>query len=373
MKPIKALGKLFVNLMFTFAIALAFTASVSLFTDVEAIPAAIVLTAVVAIGQTAALSFSGIANHSGMAFMAIQREIWQTDIVEALFKDNQFLNFAVNEDQYVLQGKVVHIPNAGSRPGVKVNRTVVPATVTQRTDIDVTYSLDELTTDPVHIPNADMAELSYDKRQSVMADILSTIREVGADIMVYKWAASAANGGTIIRTTGSSAAAHLPSATGNRKLFTIKDLIAADKAMNKQNTPKQGRYAMFSADMLSQLKEELTATQYRDFTAGQDIANGIVGKMYGFNILERATTATYTHGTPATLKAYGAAAATTDCDSVICWQVNSVARAMGDVKFFEDTDNPLFYGNIYSALLRLGGRVRRNDGYGVVSIVQDNA
>ena len=79
--------------------------------------------------------------------MAIQKEIWTKYIQENLFKDNEFLNYAFNADQYVLEGKVVHIPNAGSTANVVKNRTTLPATVIQRADVDITYSIDEFTTD----------------------------------------------------------------------------------------------------------------------------------------------------------------------------------------------------------------------------------
>lgn len=41
------------------------------------------------------------------------------------------------------------------------------------------------------------------------------------------------------------------------------------------------------------------------------------------------------------------------------------------MKFFEDEGNPQYYGDIYSALVRMGGRIRREDQKGVVAIVQD--
>ena len=77
--------------------------------------------------------------------------------------------FAMNADSFVLAGKVVHIPNAGNKPGVQKNRSSLPATITQRTDIDITFPLDEFTSDPVKITNAEKYELSYDKRESVIS------------------------------------------------------------------------------------------------------------------------------------------------------------------------------------------------------------
>ena len=45
--------------------------------------------------------------------MAVEREIWEGDIVEKLYAENPHLSLCVNADQYVLAGKVVHIPQAG--------------------------------------------------------------------------------------------------------------------------------------------------------------------------------------------------------------------------------------------------------------------
>ena len=66
--------------------------------------------------------------------MAIEVEIWRGDIVEALYKDNAFLSRAVNADEYVLSGKVVHIPQAGSASGVEKNLASRPATINKLTD-----------------------------------------------------------------------------------------------------------------------------------------------------------------------------------------------------------------------------------------------
>src|SRR6188474_2421936 len=144
--------------------------------------------------------------------MAIQKEIWTNHIQENLFKDNEFLNYAFNADQYVLQGKVVHIPNAGSSPSVVKNRSSLPATVTQRTDIDITYAIDEFTSDPILIPNADTIELAYDKLSSALSDSEAALRQLVADWMLYNWRAE--NASSIVRTTGANVTAHLPSATG---------------------------------------------------------------------------------------------------------------------------------------------------------------
>lgn len=47
-----------------------------------------------------------------------------------------------------------------------------------------------------------------------------------------------------------------------------------------------------------------------------------------------------------------------------------VEAAIGQIKMFDDVNNPLYYGDIYSALVRAGGRARWSDGKGIVPIVQ---
>lgn len=100
--------------------------------------------------------------------MAIQREIWLNAIVEGLFASNSFMSKAFNADEYVNAGKTVHIPQAGRASIVVKNRKKKPADVGEREDADLTFALDEFTTDPITIPHAETVELSYDKRESVL-------------------------------------------------------------------------------------------------------------------------------------------------------------------------------------------------------------
>ena len=323
---------------------------------------------VAAIGITTGLSL--IKTGTNGLQMAIQKEIWQNDIIEALWANNAFLNFATNADQYVLAGKVVHIPQAGTSVSATTNRSSLPATVTTRTDTEINYSLDEITTDPILISNADTIEVSYDKRNSVLQDSKTAIAEAAALNILFKWNPTNSTG-TILRTTGSAVAAHTDSGTGNRKAFTVADVKAASKAMNKQNIPTTDRYMMLDADMYDQLQADLTATQYRDFSAALNPATGIVGQLYGFQIMMRSSVARYTNATPPVPVAWSANGAATHNAAALAWHKGSVERALGMVNFFEQLKAPTYYGDIYSALVRVGGRIRRSDAKGIIAIVQE--
>lgn len=304
---------------------------------------------------------------SGLALMAIQAEVWQNHIEGNLFKDNEFLLTATDAGQYVMQGKVVHIPQAGSLPLIEKNRSTLPATASERTDTDVTYQLDAYSTDPILIRNAETFELSYSKRDSAIGEHEAALRQRIADEILIKWAPTAV--GSVVRTGGDDVPTHVTGTTGTRKALTTADLKAAQLAMNKQNISKYERYALLSADMYDQLIESLGETQYRDFSEAIDPKTGVLGVLYGFKIMQRADVVVYNVDAD-TVNAYGAAAAATDNDAVLCWQKDAVERALGSINFFERANDPLYYGDVYSFEVRMGGRKRRNDEKGIVAIVQ---
>lgn len=300
--------------------------------------------------------------------MAVQKEIWSGDIVEGIYAANPHLAFAVNADQFVLAGKVVHIPQAGAAPAVTRNRAVFPAVAVRRTDTDITYNLDEYSSDPVHITNAESVEASYSKRDSVLRETKNALAEaIGVD-MIYKWIPT---GVTIIRTTGASyeqiVAAHLDDATGYRRAITRADVKKAAKQFNKWGIPTEGRYIMLDAEMYGQFTDSLTANEHRDFVTGFDSATGLVGKLDSFNFLMRSEVARLL--ADAAVEP-GTAGAATHCGAAIAWHKDMVERALGENKFFEDLDSAQNYGDIYSALVRMGGRSRRSDKKGVLLIGQ---
>lgn len=333
-------------------------------------------------------SMIGYSSVGGLK-MAVEPEIWENDIVGNLFKDNEFLLKSVDESQYVVGGTVVHIPQAGAPSKAQRNRTSLPAQITQRQDTDVTYPLDEITTDPRFIPNADTVQLSYDKRQSVLMEDQRYINELMADCMLYNWRPE-----FYIKTTGTASSDNTIHGTGNRKGLTYDDFVIAKTIFNRWNMPKQGRYVILDTEMYRQLCENVKSLSSEHITAVYDPVTGQLRKLEGFEIFERSTvllasatsTLTLVPGTRyykfsgenslytpeqyIAIEDGSSAAATTSSLAGLFWCDMAVARAVGQVKMFEDLNNPTYYGDIYSFLLRCGGRARRGDGKGVLGIVQ---
>lgn len=299
--------------------------------------------------------------------MAVQSEVWVRYIMNRLWKDNQFLVKAFNDDQYVLGNKIVHIPQPGSKPVIDKNNAAFPVAAVQRTDTDVVYTLDKYTSRPTHIEKADMQEISYDKIESVFGDHAGELVEVISDDMIIKWLTGLA-AGSIVRTTGAATAVKVTGQTTTRLAMKHQDLKAAKLKMDLQNVPANDRFALLEANMADELFDSLSDSQYRDFSQYVNAKEGIIGRLYGFDIFVRSKTAISTAALA--IEALGASVDATDHVASLAWQKNSVTRAIGEKMFFEDKENPLYYGDIYSALVRAGGRRRRSDDAGVVAIIQ---
>lgn len=322
-------------------------------------------------------TFLNTVKMQGLSLMAVQVEIWEKDIEEAIFKDNAFITFAFRADEYV-NGRAVHIPQSGGAGGVSKNRAFAAggATVRKRTDTDVLYLIDEFTTDPVVITNAETVELSYDKRQSVLGEDKNNLIQRIAEEMLYNWlhdqnAGTALPVGSIIRTTGPIAPATAPGATGYRFSASLTDLQAAQTFLINQNRWFDGQMAaLYPANMRAQTfpADSIIAATYAQNLTEDERRSGIVAKAQGFNIMTRSTSVIL--DSAGVIKAPGAAGAAGDCQATLCWYKLAVETAFGEVKMFDQYGNPVYYGDLFSFLARMGGRPRRGGYEGIVLLAQ---
>ena len=295
--------------------------------------------------------------------MALNVEIWKREIVNGLFADNSFAANSVDDSAYV-NAKTVHVPNAGSPSGVVKDRSELPATITTRTDYDLTYSMSEFTTNPIRISNVEKVELSYDKRNSILAMDRAALIEAVHESLIRDWADGIT---TKIVTTGASVSPTVSSATGNRKAFTKADVLSVAYQFDKQNIPSAGRFILCDSAMYYELLASLTESEANAFLASANAQTGVLGQLYGFTFYNRATALRCTAA-----GALAAANSTTATDGAGClaWQRDCVSRALGEVKMFAQNDDPTYYGDIFSFLVRAGGKYRRYDKKGVAIIYQ---
>lgn len=306
--------------------------------------------------------------------MALQQEVWAKDIQDNFYQNNEFLQKATDHSMWV-NFKTVHIPQAGAASTVEQNRAVLPASIGSRTDTDLTYNLNEYTIDPILLTNLEEIQISYNKRSSVLFNIMEALRYTVATQTLYSWAPSGSS--RQVRTSGSTSTYNLPhsTATGNRKMLTIADLTAAKLILDKDNVPKTGRVLlipdyMFDIDLLN------ISGVNAAYSFGQPVLpNGVVARILGFDIYTRPDVLVYDNtGTPVIKAINGdgslTSAATTDNGAAIAYHPSFVAKAMGEIKMFYRENDPTYYGNILSGLMMHGAAKLRTDQKGVVAIIQ---
>ncbi len=294
----------------------------------------------------------------------LQKEIWIRSIVDGLWPENSFLSKAVNDDEYV-SAKTVHIPNAGKASKTEMDREELPATIKKRKDSEVTYNLHEFTSDPVLIQFTEELQLTYSKRESVIKEDRTGIVNDISEYILTQWAPDSEH---IIETTGAAENAYTDNATGKRAGFVLDDAFALMAKFNLEDIPQEGRYLLLDAIMYQQFINSLSKNEMAAFQATADLKKGVMGQIASFNVMMRSTVLRYSAN--GTLKIKGTAGEATDNAAGLAWYEGAVSRAKGEVKMFSSTDDPAYYGDVYSFLINAGGAKRRSDKKGVWAIRQ---
>ncbi len=310
--------------------------------------------------------------------MALEIEVWHKTIQEKLLQDNSFLTQVadVSSDD-IINGTIVHIPQAGEPSDVVKNRSVFPAPISRRTDGEVLYKIDEYTTNPVWIKNAETKELSYDKRRSILDQDVKNLSGNVAEGMLTNFVVSPVGTNNvlptakILETSGDAVLSGLAGSTGNRKAYKLGDLQTLKTAFIKENSWEEGNMnVLLSADAAVQMfpvDSQITATYMAAVTEAER-RSGMMYKVQGFNIFVRSSV--YVLAADKTFKAFGSVVTATDCEGILAWNKNMLEKAVGSTEAFEDQGNPAYYGDIYSFLTRMGGRARRKNFEGVFVMKQ---
>ncbi|MBS9774951.1 MAG: hypothetical protein KGV59_07355 [Tenacibaculum sp.] len=307
--------------------------------------------------------------------------MWDNTIQEKLREDNTFLQHVADVGSHnIINGSIVHLPQAGEPSNVVKNRQTLPATVKQRKDSEVLYKIDEYTTDPVHIKHADTVELSYDKRRSILDQDIAGLSDQVAEGMLTNFIVSPVGDNkalpetNILLTAGAEVTPTFEGATGKRKAYALTDLQRMRNFFLKQKAWNEGQmYALLTPEAITQMfpaDSPITAT-YMQATSEAERRAGIIYKVQGWNILVRGSV--YLMGADKSFKAFGSVADATDTEGCLFWNKNMLEKAIGTTEAFERLGDPTWYGDIYSFLVRMGGRARRKNYEGVGVLMQANA
>ena len=298
------------------------------------------------------------------------------EIIPNLFPSTSFLNRAKRDDDLV-NNNTVELHNAGAIPGVTVNRTVLPAPITQRTDSPDNYAMEELTTDPTLLRNIEvLLEMGgAGKRADILKDHIMSIRDKMAKRALVKWATSVT---AKVPTTGTARAAESKNGvqTGNRNAVTIADIANVQQYFHKTDVLPENEdvngVAVIPYSMKTDLLKIAQFTDAEKAGAGRSsIPSGVLARAFGFDWYIRSEAILLNTGD--TLKAEGAAEAVDDQNTAIFYSPLYVRLAMGNIRADVSEYLPAYYGHIMSALAMFGAAPARLDKKGIVLLFENNA
>lgn len=317
-----------------------------------------------------------------MASASLLTQYFYTEIQPKLFSNNDFLSRAINDDAYVNFDQV-NLAHAGTLPNAVIDRTVLPANVSSRTDVATSYNLEEITTDPTRLGYSEELVVNYNKRQSILDQHAESIMQTASDRALWRWAAGA-SGARVVKSTGKTdggtavtRTASGPSQTGTRNAFGKDDLVKIRQMFFADNVIK-GNVDLSGIAVL-------TAQQYGDLIGLPNVAeaqkygratfpSGVVDRVLGFDIYVRDRVLVYDNSDALKVQpgTTGYAAAATDQDAALFFHPRFVRRAVGAIQPFVRLKDPIYYGDIFDMLVRFGAAPVRNDNKGIVVMMEDN-
>ena len=127
------------------------------------------------------------------------------------------------------------------------------------------------------------------------------------------------------------------------------------------DVPQEGRVLVLS----TQHKQDLLEQDVNLFKSFTNLGNGLIGKLYNFDIYVSTQTPTY-NGTTGAKNAWGAAAASTDVYASFYFLETEVMRAKGTMDMFSRLRDPEARGDIVGFQQRFLAMPIRNKYIGAV-------
>lgn len=251
--------------------------------------------------------------------MSIQKEIWSNEIHTKLFPDNSFMTKGTNMSHLADYHKI-HIPIDTTTIGVEQDRATFPAEVKRQT-FDTEYiEMHHYSTDPQHILNPETVELSFIERNVITTNMAESLNKAIADQMLNALVKNVSN-----KTLEPSS------------VIVSIDMLA--QYFDKADYPDEGRYALLTAEKYHQLLAELTDGQSNAFLNVANVSTGVLGKLFGINILKRSSL--FTQGEFSRV-------------GLIGWHQRDLYYAVSPVEVFHSQGLAPYYGDVISSAVRAG-------------------
>ncbi len=298
---------------------------------------------------------------------------WSSEIHKELFEQKDYTSLAQNFSTMADMASFV-LPQSGAISAV-VDNYARPLTAVQRVDTGKTITLMGLATEPYYVKLDEQHELSYDKRASISSHLVEAVSDLAKTKIFWGWMNDVVWATASVKTTGLSGATSPSGATGNRKKITYRDIIKANELLDLQNVPQDGRVMVIHPSLYVDLKG-LTEFVENQVYSDDLLKQGIVGTVDGIKIIKANTNSVLVNsvasGSTPSMAAYGATG-TTYSYSALVYHPSFVARVIGQSQLFVNMDDALYTSSVMTLTQRVGGGASRQDGKGLVAIVQEIA
>lgn len=283
----------------------------------------------------------------------LNKEIWLPEILEGFYADDMFLTEARDMSAFAENDKI-NLAEAGVNPDVLVNNTNYPLGIQERADVPIALELDYYDTENTVIRNAEKAELSYDKRQSVLFGHRQALKMTMMQKAIHAYAPDSDDTYTpVIVTTGAD------DGNGNKKL-TFQDILNLAAKFDEAEIPSEGRILVLNANHKSHLLAE-DLKQYKDAFEGDKAMFG------GFKLYTLAEKRMPVYDKVTGVKAaYGAAPTANDTNCSVAFQKDEVMRATGTSDLFFREMDPEARGDIFGIQQRFLALPIRGKGIGAI-------
>lgn len=260
----------------------------------------------------------------------VYTEVWTGELVKYLRAglEATWLD-GIPDNSSIVANDVIHLVDVGVDPDVLINNTTYPIPLQALDDQDIAISLDKFQTKVTPITDDELYSISYDKMTRVKESHGNSIKDSKFMKAAHAMCANSHSAKTpVLATTGPR-----DPETGRRMLVPA-DLVRMKKAMDKLNVPTTGRRLVLCNDHVNDL---LAVDQKFKEQYNIDRNNGVVGRLYGFDIYEFANNPVYT--TAGVKKAVGATAETGEFQCSFAFYTQRVFKATGSTKMYYSPAN----------------------------------
>ena len=320
MKRIQALNSLLIAIAFNTVMATALSLAIGINPLVPILALNIV-----------SLRFGKKEELTNILRVGLNKEIWISDIKEGFYPDTSFLSSAENWDMWVENDKI-NLAEAGADPDVLINNTSFPIAVADRTDTPISVELDMFDTKNTRLRNAELIELAYDKRNSVINGHKNALLHKFAQKAIHAFAPTSNGIYTPVLNREAENA------------FKFSDIIDLQLKYNEMDAPDDRILVLSPKHQAALAKEDLSL--YKAIMAQKGEL------LYGFKIFTYSKMPFYTKATGQKLAFGTAVNPANDAVASVAFCASEVMRAVGTVDMFAELKSPTERADIIGFQMR---------------------